>query len=106
MARRIADVCAYPFEFDRKLDWWEVIRFPGPLPGFRGCKHLLLHPRLNSEGFDLVDDTEGVVKVIYLVPITPLERQLFLDHGREALIDHFVRNEIDVLSDRFDPPGG
>src|SRR5262249_52940889 len=100
----VADICAYPFQFDRKLDWWEVIRDPGRLPGFEGCKHLLLHPRLTPEGFDQIEDVDGVVKVLYLVPITPLERHLLLAHGRRAFQKHLADNEIDILKDRFDPP--
>lgn len=103
VARRIADVCTYPFQYDRKLDWWEVIRDPGRLPGFEGCKHLLLHPKLSDEADDLIEDVKGVVKIIYLIPITPQERHLIVDHGRDALIDHFAENEIDVCSDRFAP---
>jgi tetratricopeptide (TPR) repeat protein len=104
VARRVADVCAYPFQFDRKLDWWEVILDPGRLPGFQGCKHLLLHPRLGPKGFDLVEDPEGIVKVLYLVPITPLERRLLVEHGRCALQEYLANNDIDILKDRFDPP--
>jgi tetratricopeptide (TPR) repeat protein len=105
VARRVADTCAYPFQYDRKLDWWEVIRNPGRLPGFEGCQHILLHPRLNPEGFDLVEDPEGIVKVLYLVPITPLERHLIVEHGRQALQEYLAANDIDILKDRFDPPG-
>ena len=73
---------------------------PGRLPGFAGCKHLLLHPRLSPEGFDTVDDPEGVVKVLMAIPITPHERHLILEHGRDALINYLAENEIDVLTDR------
>jgi Flp pilus assembly protein TadD len=103
VARRIADLVAYPFQYDRKLDWWELIRDPGRLPGFTGCKHLLLHPRLTEEGFDVVEDSEGVVKILMAIPITPHERQLILEHGRDALLDYLASNKIDVLSDRTDP---
>jgi Flp pilus assembly protein TadD len=105
VARRIADLCAYPFQHNRKLDWWELIRDPGKLPGFEGCKHLLLHPRLTAEGINEVEDPDGVVKILMAIPITPLERHLILEHGRQALIDHWVENGTDVLSDRFDPAG-
>jgi hypothetical protein len=105
VARRVADVCTYPFQFDRKLDWWEVIRDPGRMPGFEGCKHLLLHPKLTPEGFDTVEDEEGLIKVLCLIPITPLERHLIVDHGRQALVEYWTDNDTDVLSDRFDPPG-
>ncbi len=104
VARRIADICAYPFQYDRKLDWWELINNPGRWPGFEGCKHLLLHPRLSPQGFDQVEDPDGIVKVLYLVPITPKERRLLLEHCRHALQDYLAENEIDVLKDRFDPP--
>jgi len=105
VARRVADVCAYPFQHGLRLDWWEVIRDPGRLPGFPGCEHLLLHPRLAPEGFDEIDDPDGVVKVLYLVPITPGERRLLLDEGRDALVAYLEANAIDVLRDRDDSPG-
>jgi hypothetical protein len=104
VARRIADVCAYPFQYDRKLDWWEVIKNPGPLPGFEGCKHLLLHPKLAAQAEDRIKDEDGLIKLLFLVPITPQERHLIVDHGRDALTDHLSANEVDVLSDRFAPP--
>ena len=102
MARYLANIAEYPFTNDLKLNWWEVITKPGNVPFFPGCRHLLLHPRLTTEGVDVFEDEEGSVRLLYVVPITPLEHHLFVAHGRDALVGYFAENEIDVLSDRSD----
>jgi hypothetical protein len=102
VARRLADIATYPFQHGLKLDWWEVISNPGPIPHFPGCRHLLLHPRLTEWGTDEIDHPDGAIKVLYVIPITPQERHLFIDHGRAALLDHWDE-AVDVLSDRWAP---
>ena len=47
--------------------------------------------------------TDGEIKVLYVVPITPLERHLLVDHGRESFIEYVSGNGIDLLSDRWAP---
>jgi hypothetical protein len=103
VAQRLADLAAYPFEHDLKLDWWEVIRQAGPIPQFEGCRHILLHPRFAETGFDEIEHPDGTIKVLYVVPITPQERHLVVDHGREHLENHWVDQETDVLRDRWAP---
>lgn len=103
VAQRLADLAAYPFEHDLKLGWWEVIRQAGPLPQFDGCRHILLHPRLADEGFDEIEHPDGTIKVLYVVPITPLERHLILSHGSRDLVNHWAEDGTDVLRDRWAP---
>jgi hypothetical protein len=100
----LANLAEYPFENRLKLDWWEVINNPGTIPGFSGCKHLLLHPRLAPEGTDTLDDPDGPVKLLYVVPITPVERQLLITRGRSAFLRHVEDNDIDLVQDRQDKP--
>jgi hypothetical protein len=102
VARFLADVAEYPFQNNLKLDWWELINPGRPIPAFSGCKHLLLHPRLAPDGTDTLDDPDGPVKLLYLVPITPAERQLLLTRGRSAFLRQVEDNEIDLLQDRQD----
>lgn len=64
-----------------------------------------LYHALSAEGFDTIDDQDGAVKILHVVPITPLERHLLVDHSRDDFIDHLVREEIDLFADRSDPPG-
>jgi hypothetical protein len=105
VARFLANVAQYPFDHDLKLDWWEVIKRPGSILPFSGCRHVLLHPRFAKDGLDQLDDPDGPVKLLWVVPITPLERHLLVDHGRAAFVSHVQENHIDLFADRQDPEG-
>ncbi len=104
LARLLADVAEYPFQNRLKLDWWEIIPTVYRIPVFTGCRHLLLHPRLVREGMDKIEDEDGTVKLLYVVPITPLERHLLADHGRRAFLDYIEPEVVDILADRHDSP--
>jgi hypothetical protein len=103
LARFLCNVATYPFHYQRKLDWWEVISHPGLIPSFEGCKHLLLHPRLTEAGIDEVEDEDGLIKILYIVPITPIERHLLVEHGKDSFLEYIEKEEIDLLQDRFAP---
>jgi hypothetical protein len=104
VARFLADVALYPFIYERKLDWKEVITNPERIPKYPGCRHLMLHPRLTDSGIDQLDDREGPVKLLYAVPITPKERHVLVEHGERAFRAYLAENGIDLLTDRQDPP--
>src|SRR5262249_19757617 len=87
----LANLAQYPFDHNLKLDWWEAVNRPGFIPLFPGCRHLLLHPRLSPDGIDQLDDPDGAVKLLHVVPITPLERDLLVDHGRDAFLSHVAQ---------------
>jgi hypothetical protein len=99
----LANVAQYPFDHNRCLDWWHVLNNPGTIPLFPNCSQLLFHPRLTPTGLDRIDDPQGLVKLLYVVPITPLEHHLLTAHGQEAFEEHVAENGIDLLSDRTDP---
>jgi hypothetical protein len=103
MARFLANIFEYPFANHLKLDVWETIRDPGAIPFFPGCRHLLVSPPLDSD-FQYLDDPDGLVKWLFLIPITPRERHLLLEHGRDAFLDHCEQNDVDLFADRTDPP--
>ncbi len=104
LARRLADLAQYPFEHGLSLDWWQIVRVEGSLPAFTGCRHLLLHPKLAEGGIEHLEDEDGPVKLIYVVPITPYERHLLTCHGRSDFLRHIDVNDVDLLADRRDPP--
>ncbi len=103
VARWLTNVAEYPFHHGRTLDWWHVMSNPGAIPHFPNCPHVILHPRLTGEGIDTIRDRGGLIKLLYVVPITPLERHLAVEHGKDALRDYWAERGIDVLSDRTDP---
>lgn len=102
----LANLTEYPFENALALDWWHVLNNPGRIPEFPNCRHLIFHPRLTAAGFDTVDDPEGEVKLLAVVPITPHERHLAVDHNKDALLDHWETEGTDILADRDPAPEG
>ena len=103
VARFLANVAQYPFDHNRCLDWWHVLNNPGEVPFFPHCPHLLFHPRLTPQGHDQIDDPQGLVKLLFVVPITPLEHHLLTAHGPASFREHVTENRIDLLRDRRDP---
>jgi hypothetical protein len=84
------------------LDWWEIIRDPGSIPLFHGCNHVMLTPPWSETGLKQFDDEDGLIRFLHVIPITPVERHLLKDHGREALLAYLDDQEIDLFSDRQD----
>jgi hypothetical protein len=101
----LANVTEYPFENSLALDWWHVLNSPGCIPCFPNCRHLIFTAPLGQGGFEAVADESGPVKLLLLVPITPLERHLAVDHGKDALLEHWDEQGVDVFTDRTDPEG-
>lgn len=104
VARFLANVTEYPFHYGRTIDWWHVLSSPGTIPEFPGCPHLMFHPRFVERGRDVVPDRDGPVKLLHVVPITPRERHLLVDHGADAFADHVAEIETDLFRDRTDTP--
>ncbi len=104
VARFLADLAEYPFDHNRTLDFWHVLKQPGKIPHFPSCPHLIFHPRMTEAGFDTIADSEGEIRVFFVVPITPHERQLAIDRGKDALLDYWCEMEVDLFVDRIDPP--
>jgi hypothetical protein len=104
VGRFLANLAQFPFHRGVRLDWWDLIREPGPIPCYPNCRHLLLYPRLAEDGLDGFDDPDGPVKLFYAIPITARERELILAGGRQAFLDHVREWDIDLLADRPDPP--
>ena len=104
VARFLANLSEYAFQYGRTIDWWHVLSNPGPIPEFPGCPHLMFHPKFVEHGCDTIEDKTGVVKLLYVVPITPTERHLLVEHGRDDFIEYVVDNEIDLFQNRADTP--
>jgi len=99
----LANIVEYPFTYDLKLDWWERIRNPGPIPGFPSCTQLLVAPDLTDGTFDFFPSPDEDVKVLRIIPITPREGHVLKDHGCDAFLDYWAENEIDIFAPRNDP---
>jgi hypothetical protein len=76
IARYLANLVMYPFVNNLRLGPWEVIPNAGRIPGCEGCRHLLLCPQTAPNGIAEVDDPEGTVRLLFVVPITPREREV------------------------------
>ncbi len=98
----LANLSEYPFANDCRLDWWERIANPGPIPAFPGCRQLLLAPMFGEDPFEHFPAPDEDVKVISVVPITPSEAHVLEAHGREAFLDHWETTGIDIFAPRSD----
>jgi hypothetical protein len=98
----LANVSEYPFMHDLRLDWWERLANPGPIPGFPGCTQVLLAPGLGSGAFERFPLPDDDVKVLRVVPITPHENQLLKLQGRDAFLEYRTRTGVDIFAPRVD----
>ena len=96
----LANLAVYPFYHRTHLNWWHSLRDPGRIPLFSEGMSVLFHPRLARDGWDTVTHGGQEVRLLNVVPITPLERKLKNDSGIDALLDHLVATGIDPFVPR------
>jgi hypothetical protein len=70
------------------------------VPGRPGCPHALLCPQTAPGGIETLTTPYGEVQLLFVIPITPAERQILRHGGRAAFTDYVLTAEIDLLSDR------
>ena len=102
----LANVAEYPFMYKRKLDWWECLADPGAIPGFPGCRKLLLAPMFGDETFDHFPEPDEDVRVLSCIPVTPKEGHILKEHGRCAFLDYWEESGVDLFAPRSDDPDG
>ncbi|MFM7149171.1 MAG: suppressor of fused domain protein [Gemmataceae bacterium] len=104
MARFLANLAAYPFQFQKTLDWGHVLHQVGTIPGFTGCRHLLLHAAPDDKGVDQITDETGPIRILQAYPLTAEERQILIEQGEDAFRQHLRTMKIDLLCDRTGEP--
>ena len=100
LAAFLAELATYPFQEGCRLDWGERVVDIGQIPQFSGCRDVFLMPSLVEQGLQTIADPDGLVKLLYVVPITPFENHLLKVHGIEAFEAHLEEQDIDILADR------
>jgi hypothetical protein len=100
--RFLANMAQYPWDHERALDWWHILRNPGPIPGFPGCSAILFHPKFVESGCDHVHFGEMAVHLLNVVPITELERQRAVEDHPQRLMEKLRDDGVDVFRDRTD----
>jgi len=97
VARYLANLTAYPFDNHTHLDWWHKLSDTGSIPRFTGFKSALLHPKFAESGLDTIGTSEGLVKILNIVPLLPEEAAIA---SVSALVQYFQENNIDLFSPR------
>jgi hypothetical protein len=100
--RFLANMAQYPWDHERALDWWHILRNPGPIPGFPGCSAILFHPKFVESGCDHVHFGETTVHLLNVVPITELERQRAVKDHPQRLMQALRDDGVDLFRDRND----
>lgn len=83
-----------------RFDWHGRVRAPEGVPGFPRCFDVWLHPALTAADPDTLEDAEGAIKLLYVVPLTEYESFVLAQHGAESLLDYIRLNRIDLLTPR------
>jgi Suppressor of fused protein (SUFU) len=97
-ARYLADVVAYPFLNNLKLDWWEHIVDAGDIPKFSGCQSLLIDTDFTVKNQSLI--TPEFIKILNIYPITPSELHIVSEHDRDDFLAYIKENNIDLYENR------
>jgi hypothetical protein len=100
VARFLANLALYPFYHGLALGPWEVIPEPGRIPGRSGCRHVLLCPQTAPGEIEALATPYGDVQLLFVIPITPAERQILRSGGRAAFAEYVLNAGVDLLSDR------
>lgn len=82
------------------FDWQTRVQVPAGVPGFASCREVWLHPALAENDPDTLDDPQGTVKVLYVVPLTEYESFVLTRNGVAALREYANANGIDLLEPR------
>lgn len=96
----LANLAQYPWLNLLSLGWGHVVVNPGSIPAFPRCTSVLFHSRLSPTGWDSIEVDGEQVKLLYVLPIPEIERQLLEERGLEALHSYWADVGVDVLADR------
>jgi hypothetical protein len=83
-----------PFKNRKALKAGQVMRFEG-IPGFPNCSNLLFLPSRLTSATAFVEDGEGSIHFLDLIPLTDQEVSLAAEQGLDALFEHFKQEGID-----------
>ncbi len=99
IARQLANLAVHPFRAGTPLDWGHLIGLGQDFPTFPGCHAVFVSGPLTETARDYLQTSEGPVRVLNLIPITDLERDL----GRNMPPLDFTQallQRVDILSER------
>jgi hypothetical protein len=98
----LANLAAYPFTNDLKLDWWESLRSPGAIPAFADCTQVLIAPSIHDDAWSRFAPPDDDVKLLHVIPVTRTEHHVLQDHGRESFLEFVEERGVDIFAPRAD----
>jgi len=96
----LAQLAATASQPQAAFDWQTRVDVPAGVPGFASCREVWLHPALTDDDPDTLDDPQGPVKVLYVIPLTEYESFVLRREGPLALREYASANSIDLLEPR------
>ncbi len=96
----LANLAAYPLLRRSFLDFWHLIPHAGAIPCFPSCSSLLFHPTFVEGGWDRLEFGGADIRLLNLVPLTPLECEEAMARGVNVLMARLYAEETDLFFDR------
>ncbi|MGQ9895943.1 MAG: suppressor of fused domain protein [Acidobacteriota bacterium] len=96
----LAQLAAVAEQPQAAFDWQTRVQVPSGVPGFNSCREVWLHPALVEGDPDTLNDPQGAVKVLYVIPLTEYESFVLTRSGVSALREYACVNDIDLLRPR------
>ena len=100
VVRFLANLAIHPFVHQTCFDWGHALKLQTHPPGFTGCEGILFHSALPGDPTDVLPTASGPLRILNLIPLTHEEILLQRTKGTPALVAHFDRHRVDVLSPR------
>lgn len=96
----LAELAAAAAQPAAAFDWQTRAQVAAGVPGFARCQEVWLHPAFADDDPDTLEDVDGSIKLLYVIPLTEYESFVLTQQGPVALREYTQANGIDLLAPR------
>lgn len=96
----LANMAVYPFLNNTFFDWYHILSNPLEIPDFETANTILFLPAFVKNGWDTIQFNKQIIKILNVVPITNIEKEIMKNRGIDALYSYFESEQIDIFKGR------